>query len=52
MITEIVFFDLPQGTDRDAITALYRQSAQVWRTNPDLIEKYYFFDEDPVPIRL
>lgn len=45
MITEIVFFDLPRGTDRVSAVALYRQSAEKWQTNPDLIEKYYFFDE-------
>jgi len=44
MITEIVFFDLPRGTDRAAAMALYRQSAEKWLANPDLVEKFYFFD--------
>ncbi len=46
MIVEIVFFDLPPGTDRDAALALYRQSAGKWLANPDLIEKYYYFDQE------
>lgn len=45
MITEIIFFDLPAGTDRAAVTALYEVTAESWAKNPDLIEKYYFFDE-------
>ncbi len=45
MIVEIVFIDLPPGTDRAAALALYRQSAGGWLANPDLIEKCYFFDE-------
>lgn len=45
MIVEIVFFDLPRGTTRADALALYRKSAANWVGNPDLIEKYYFFDE-------
>ena len=45
MIVEIVFIDLRPGTDRQAALALYRQTAEGWLANPDLIEKYYFFDE-------
>ena len=44
MIAEIVYFDLPPGTDRAAALALYRQSAVKWIANPDLIEKFYFFE--------
>lgn len=44
MIIEIVFFDLPPGADRAAALALYRQSAGKWLANPDLVEKFYFFD--------
>ena len=44
MIAEIVTFDLPPGTDRAATLALYRQSAAKWTANPDLIEKFYFFE--------
>ncbi len=44
MIAEIVTFDLPPGTDRAATLALYRQSAAKWIANPDLIEKFYFFE--------
>lgn len=46
MIIEIVSFDLPPGTDRSTATNLYRQSAPKWAINPDLIEKFYFFDEE------
>lgn len=46
MIVEIVVFDLPAGTDKPAALALYRQSAEKWLTNPDLMEKYYFFNEE------
>ncbi len=45
MIVEIVFFNLPAGTTRAAALALYRKSAGNWVENPDLVEKYYFFDE-------
>lgn len=44
MIVEIIHFDLPKGTDRTGALALYRQTAEKWRINPDLIEKYYVFD--------
>jgi hypothetical protein len=44
MIAEIVFLDLPPGTGRAAALALYRQSAAKWIANPDLIEKFYFFE--------
>lgn len=45
MIAEIVSFDLPPGTSQAEALELYRQSAQAWLANPNLIEKYYFFDE-------
>jgi hypothetical protein len=45
MIAEIVVFDLPEGTDLAAALTLYRQSAGKWLTNPELIEKYYIFDQ-------
>lgn len=46
MIVELVFFALPPGTDAGGALALYRQSAEKWLANPDLIEKYYIFDEE------
>jgi hypothetical protein len=46
MIAEIVFFDLPTGIKRADALVLYRQSASGWLSNPDLVEKYYFFDEE------
>src|SRR2546426_9060300 len=45
MITEIVTFALPQGMTREQLIDNYRQSAQKWRQNPDLIRKNYLFDE-------
>ncbi len=44
MIVEIVTFELPAGTDREAALAFYQPSAEVWSANPDLVEKYFFFD--------
>jgi hypothetical protein len=46
MIAEIVFLDLPAGIKRADALALYRQTAGGWLANPDLVEKYYFFDEE------
>ncbi|CAB3764232.1 hypothetical protein [Paraburkholderia solisilvae] len=46
MITELVFFDLPPDITREAVLALYRKTAEKWLTNPDLIQKYYFFDPE------
>ena len=46
MITEIVFFNLPKGTTRAEVTRLYETTAGKWATNTDLVEKYYFFDEE------
>jgi hypothetical protein len=47
VITEIVFIDLPAGTTRADALAMYRKTAvDRWVSNPDLIEKYYFFDEE------
>lgn len=45
MIAEIVLFELPRGATRAHALALYRTSAAQWAANPDLVEKYYFFDE-------
>lgn len=44
MIVEIVSFDLPPQTSREAAIALYNKTAPNWLANPDLVEKYYFFD--------
>ncbi|RRD56440.1 hypothetical protein EII20_10980 [Comamonadaceae bacterium OH2545_COT-014] len=45
MITEIVYFELPEGISRDEVLAKYRQTAAAWSSNEDLIQKFYFFDE-------
>ncbi len=44
MIIEIVLFDLPSGATRESALALYEKTAQKWASNPDLVEKYYYFD--------
>jgi hypothetical protein len=46
MITEIVTFPITRDLDRDAVVALYEQSAEGWRANPDLIQKTYLFDPE------
>jgi hypothetical protein len=46
MVIEIVFLDLPKGTKRAELMSLYHQSSEQWIANPDLVHKYYFFDED------
>jgi hypothetical protein len=46
MITDIVFIDLPPGISRAKLMELYNRTAPKWATNEDLIEKYYFFDEE------
>jgi hypothetical protein len=46
VITELVFIDLRKGTTRSDALAMYRQTAESWLANKDLVEKYYFFDEE------
>lgn len=46
MITEIVQFDLPPGIARADVLNKYRQTAQAWSSNEDLVQKFYFFDVD------
>lgn len=44
MITEIVLFDLPAGTTREAMVAQFRESIPRWRGNPELLRKHMIFD--------
>jgi hypothetical protein len=44
MVVELVLFDLPPGTTRANAAAMYRKTAEKWLANPDLVQKYYFFD--------
>lgn len=44
MIAELVFFDMPPGTTREDALVLYKKTAEKWLANPDLIQKYYYFD--------
>ena len=46
MITEIVFFDLPDGISRDELMSKYLSTAEAWSKNEDLIEKHYFYDAE------
>lgn len=45
MVVEIVEFALRPGTDLAGALLLYQQSAPVWAECPDLVEKYYTFDQ-------
>lgn len=44
MFTEIVRFDMPEAMSREEALALFRDSAEGWRRNPDLIRKSYLLD--------
>jgi hypothetical protein len=46
MITEIVTFNLPDGTTREDVFSTYEKTAPTWRENPDLIRKNYLFDAE------
>jgi len=46
MITELVFFQFPAGADREQVLENYRKTADHWLHNPDLVQKYYFFDAE------
>ena len=46
MITEIVYFDMKSGTTREKALELYRTTAPAWSKNSDLIQKYYFYDQN------
>jgi len=45
MITAIVQFDLPSGSRRNDVVAVFRQSVSRYRDRPGLIRKYYLLDE-------
>jgi hypothetical protein len=44
MIIETTLIKLRKGVDRNDVMALYEKTAANWAANPDLIEKYYYFD--------
>lgn len=46
MITEIVTFKLPAGMTREKVQANFEKTAPVWGQNPDLLVKYYLYDEE------
>jgi hypothetical protein len=46
MITEIVTFRIARDLDREAVVALYEQSAPAWQAEPDLIHNSYLYDGD------
>jgi hypothetical protein len=45
VVTTIVFFKLAAGIDRRALVERYESTAKKWVENPDLIEKWYFYNE-------
>jgi len=45
MISEIVFFGLPDGMSREDAMAKYRVRIPMWQANPDLIHKTFLYDE-------
>jgi hypothetical protein len=45
MITEMVLWQMPEGTTREQAAAKYRQSVPIWQANPDLVHKAFVFDE-------
>jgi hypothetical protein len=44
MIIETTLIKLRKGIDRNDVMVLYEKTAASWAANPDLIEKYYYFD--------
>lgn len=44
MMIETTLINLRKGVDRNHVMALYEKTAARWAANPDLIEKYYYFD--------
>ena len=44
MIIETTLIKLRKGVDRNDVMVLYEKTAASWAANPDLIEKYYYFD--------
>lgn len=46
MITEIVFFSLPEGISRDELMSKYMSTVEAWSKNEDLVEKHYIYDAD------
>jgi hypothetical protein len=45
MITAVVRFKLPQGTNLEAARALFEKSAPNYKAVPGLVRKYYLFGE-------
>lgn len=46
MITEIVTFEIPDGTTREQHFVNSARTALGWAENPDLVRKYYLLDAD------
>ncbi|WP_323122686.1 YdhR family protein [Burkholderia alba] len=45
MITEIVFFKLMPDVDLRTLVERYETTAVKWANNPDLLHKWYHYDE-------
>jgi hypothetical protein len=48
MITAIVRFALPPGTNLDAAKAMFEKSAPNYKGAPGLVRKYYLYGEDRI----
>ncbi|MEI8083899.1 MAG: hypothetical protein WCI74_18835 [Actinomycetes bacterium] len=46
MIAELVKFKVPEGTSRDELLALARETTPGWAANPDLLRKHYLLDDE------
>ncbi|KVG72047.1 hypothetical protein WJ33_19175 [Burkholderia ubonensis] len=45
MITELIFFKLEPDVDIATLLERYETTAATWAQNPDLLHKWYFYDE-------
>lgn len=44
MVTEIIFFKLAPDVDHRTLMERYLSTAGKWAQNPDLVQKYYYYD--------
>ncbi len=45
VVTEIVFFKLRPDIDLPTLLGHYEKAAIKWSTNPDLLHKWYYYDD-------
>ena len=46
MITEIVTFKINEEMGRERVVALFKESAEIWRSHPKLHRKNYLYDPE------